>query len=272
MGTTPPLKPAESYETFYGPAIFAPAAAILLEYADPRPGENVLDLACGTGMVARHVAPRVGSGGRITAVDLNPAMLEVGRALPPPPGAPIDWREGDAVDVALPQAHFHLALCQHGLQFFPDRGAALANVHGALRPGGRLALSVWQGMDRNTFFRDLAEIEVRHLASVGVTREEVEAPFSMHREQVVDLLHRAGFRDTQVAERSIEARFPSPDTFIRNMELAYAAVIPEFVDDPGAFEAFVDGVEAGSREVVRSHVRGDHVVVPMHMWVVTARA
>src|SRR3546814_14402551 len=116
--------PAEVYERYLGRAIADPFTRVLLDCAGPQPGERVLDLAAGTGSVARYVAPIVGAEGRVVAVDVNAAMLAVGRALPGPDGPPIEWWEGDAVNLDLPNQAFDLVLCQQGLQFFPDRPAA----------------------------------------------------------------------------------------------------------------------------------------------------
>lgn len=88
--------PAEIYEQYLGPTIVHPWTSVLLEYAAPQPGERVLDVACGTGSVARHVAPLVGTHGKVAALDVNPDMLAVARALPTPAGAPIAWRQGNA--------------------------------------------------------------------------------------------------------------------------------------------------------------------------------
>jgi ubiquinone/menaquinone biosynthesis C-methylase UbiE len=84
---------------------------VLLEYAAPQPGECALDVACGTGSVARRVAPLVGAEGKVVALDINSEMLAVGRALPAPAGATIEWREGNAIALTLPDGAFDLVLC-----------------------------------------------------------------------------------------------------------------------------------------------------------------
>lgn len=122
----PALVAAENYEKTIVTHTMGPFAAILLELANPQPGEHVLDVACGTGVAARLTAPRVGATGVVVAVDINPAMLAVARSLPAPEGASIDWREGNAIALALREDTFDVALSQHGLQFFPDRPAAFA--------------------------------------------------------------------------------------------------------------------------------------------------
>jgi SAM-dependent methyltransferase len=135
--------PAEVYERYLGRAIADPFTRVLLDFARPKPGESVLDLAAGTGSVARHVAPIGGAEGHLVAVDINPAMLAVGRAVPTPPGARIEWREDDAIKLDLPDQAFDLVLCQQGLQFFPDRAASLREIRRVLRPGGRTAIWIW---------------------------------------------------------------------------------------------------------------------------------
>jgi SAM-dependent methyltransferase len=262
--------PAEMYEQFYGPAIFEPCTHVLVAHAAPRPGEAVLDIACGTGQVARRVAPLVGEQGRVTALDVNPGMLAVARTLPPPTGAVIDWREGDAVDPELPDSVYDLVLCQHGLQFFRDRAAAVRHMKRVLRPGGRLALAVWQGLDRNPVFRSLAEAEAPHLEPLGMTFADIVAPFSMgDAAELSHLLEAAGFTAIDFAGGSIEARFPA-HRFIQNMEFAYAAVIPQFAEDRGAFDAYLEAVAAETEAVVQRHTRDNEVIIEMHTHIVTA--
>jgi len=259
------VSPAEMYERFFGPAIFAPCAVLLLEHAAPRPGEAVLDLACGTGQVARRVAPLVGAGGSVTALDVSPAMLAMGRSLPTPEGAVIEWVEGDAVAPALPDDAFDLVVCQQGLQFFPDRVAALGHVCRVLRPGGQAVFATWRGLEHHPVYQAMTEAELAHLEPLGVGEDELQTPFSLEDEaELTGLLESAGLADVRIEDGTIEARFPGPDTWVRNMELAYAAVIPAFAEDRRAFDEYVHAVEAETRDIVRRHTVGDHVVVPMH--------
>src|SRR5262249_50091425 len=113
----------ELYQRYLVPAITAMWAADLVELADLRTGERVLDAACGTGVVARAAAPRVGATGSVSGLDLNPGMLEVARSLPAVDGAPITWHEGSVLELPFGDGSFEVVLCQLGLQFFPDRPA-----------------------------------------------------------------------------------------------------------------------------------------------------
>jgi len=104
------LREQYSIRYFIGP--WAPG---LVALAALQPGECVLDVACGTGLVTRLAAPEVGPTGQVTGVDINAAMLAVARSLPPPSGAAITWVEGDAGAMDFPDASFEVILCQQGL-------------------------------------------------------------------------------------------------------------------------------------------------------------
>jgi len=140
MNPPQPKNPAETYEHYFVPAMFLPWAAILLRHAALQPREQVLDVACGTGIVSRQAAPLVGADGQVVALDMNPAMLAVARAIPSPSGATINWQEGNAMSLPFPDGAFDVVLCQHGLQFVPDRAAAIREIRRVLTGlGDRLA-------------------------------------------------------------------------------------------------------------------------------------
>jgi ubiquinone/menaquinone biosynthesis C-methylase UbiE len=112
---------AEIYERELVPAVFGPWARRVVVLAELEPGVRVLDLACGTGVVARLAADVVGRDGRVAALDLNPGMLRVAAALPQAGGAAIEWVEGNAQTLPFADGSFDVVCCQLGLQFFPDR-------------------------------------------------------------------------------------------------------------------------------------------------------
>jgi SAM-dependent methyltransferase len=133
-----------AYEGIMVPRLFAPWGELLADQVALAPGERVLDVACGPGTVARIAAQRVGPCGRVVGVDFSPAMIAVAAAKPAvPDGAPITYLAGPADAVAVPDQDVDVVTCQQGLQFFPDRVAALAEMHRVLRAGGRLGLAVW---------------------------------------------------------------------------------------------------------------------------------
>src|ERR1044071_8993676 len=140
---------AELYQRHLVPAITALWAADLVGRAGLRPGQRVLDVACGTGVVARAAAGQVGRAGRVAGLDINPGMLAVARSLPDGPGPGIGWLQASALALPFPDAAYDVVLCQLGLQFFPDRRAALAEIRRVLVPGGRIGLNVYGPSSRN---------------------------------------------------------------------------------------------------------------------------
>jgi ubiquinone/menaquinone biosynthesis C-methylase UbiE len=264
--------PAEAYEAVFVPTMFGPLTRFTLEHADIREGARVLDLACGTGIVARNVAPLAGAAGKIVAVDLRPGMLATASSQPTPDGAPIEWRQGDATALDLPDAAFDLVICQQGLQFFADRPAALAEMRRVLVDGGQVVLAVWRGLEHLTFFKELMEAEARHLEKLGVTYEELTTPFRMDSaDELRDLLKGAGFRDAAVSEVSLDVRFPSAATFIEDVEVAYASVMPQFIENPGAFRDYVVAVERDLRPIVERYRDGNGVRFWLKSHIATAR-
>ena len=133
---------AEIYETRFVPALFAQWAPLLLDAAGVASGQSVLDVCCGTGILARTAADRVGPTGRVVGVDLSESMLTVARRLRPD----LDWRRGDAADLPLPDASFDLVGCQSALMFLPDPTRALAEMGRAAGPQGTVALQVYASL------------------------------------------------------------------------------------------------------------------------------
>src|SRR5262245_55792739 len=110
----------ELYERYLAPTVTAVWAADLIERAGLQAGQRVLDVACGSGIVARLAAAQVGGAGRVAGLDINAGMLETARSLQQDTGAAIEWRHNDVVAMPFPDGVFDVALCQFGLQFFPD--------------------------------------------------------------------------------------------------------------------------------------------------------
>lgn len=132
----------EFYELYQVPRLLEPMALRLLEGVALRPGQRVLDVACGTGIVARLAAPRVAPSGRVIGVDLNAGMLAMARERAGEAGLEIEWRQADAAAMPFEDAAFDVVFCQQGLQFFPDKPAGLREMLRVTVPGGMVVLSV----------------------------------------------------------------------------------------------------------------------------------
>ena len=208
---------AELYERYLVPAITAKWAEDLLHRAQPREGEAVLDVACGTGIVARLAARRMGRG-QVTGLDLNLGMLAVAQSAPAE-GAAIIWLEGSALDLPFPSDSFDVVLCQLGLQFFPDQRKALAEMRRVLKAAGRAALSVYSRIERtpgaNAFVLALDDVVGSGASRIKRGEHSFADPV-----QLETLLRDSGFNavDVQTVEQTIV--FPSVLDYVRFQLLA----------------------------------------------------
>jgi len=207
---------AETYEEALVPAIFAPWAPLVVGLANPQGGERVLDVACGTGIVARTLASCVGPGGAVAGVDLNPGMLKVARRVcstESHSAAQIELHEASADKLPFLDALFNVVCCQLGLQFFPDRAAALREMHRVLVPGGRLAVMVWRGIHESPGFAVLADALERNVG--GAAAAIMRAPFGLSdSEELTALVRAAGFRDIAIQQRVGTVRFGSTEKLV----------------------------------------------------------
>jgi SAM-dependent methyltransferase len=242
---------AENYHRHLVPAIFAPWAEDLVDLAAPRPGERVLDVACGPGVVARLAARRADPG-QVTGLDINPGMLKVARSLPAE--LPICWQEGDALRLPFPDHVFDLVLCQQGAQFFPDRAAGLGQMRRVLKPGGRVALAVWGPIERSPGFSALATALERHVSAAAAAA--ARSPFALPGTTGLrDLIQGAGLQDVKVHSRTKMLRFPPPAEFVH--QYVWGSPIAAALGDAGAA-----ALEPAIREVteVLQPYLNDHVL------------
>jgi ubiquinone/menaquinone biosynthesis C-methylase UbiE len=201
---------ADNYERYFVPAIGAPLAADLVDAAALSPGERVLDVACGTGVVTRLAAERVGDTGRVAGSDINPAMLEVARSAAPA-GNPIEWHEADAESLPHAEESFDAVLCQMGLQFVANKLAALREMRRVLVPGGRAVLNL-PGPAPGPMSAFAAAL-ARHVTAEAASF--VHLVFSLYDpNELRDMMSDAGFRDIDVRRATKTLRVPPPEQFM----------------------------------------------------------
>lgn len=204
--------PGDIYERHIVPAIFSTWVPPLLDFVSVKPAERVLDLACGTGVVAREAVSRVGASGRVVGLDINSSMLARARAT----SAAVEWREGNAMDLPFAAGAFDVVVCQQGLQFFPDESKALQEVRRVLVPGGRFAAAVWCDIESSPGHHALALALERHVGVEAAT--QMYAVFRLGDAQALQMnLASAGFQNVHLRREQQLARFPSPDLFARWM-------------------------------------------------------
>ncbi|HEV2067435.1 MAG TPA: methyltransferase domain-containing protein [Thermomicrobiales bacterium] len=262
----PPVNPAQVYDDVLVPAMFKPWADELLARVPIRPGDRVLDIACGTGAVTRKLVPRIGPEGAVTGLDINPAMLAVARAKPAPHGAPIRWVEGSGEDLPFDDASFDAVVCQQGLQFMPDRATAVREMRRVLRAGGTAGASMWRDTRYQGLLGAISEAMDRHFG------KPANDPFSFGDAAIVrSLFVDAGFGDVTVEAVRRQVHFRSADELVRMAVSAAAAVIPELAE---ASETRREEAIAAIREEVRDAIAaaqdGEGATFSMEAHVVTA--
>jgi SAM-dependent methyltransferase len=202
--------PADIYEQHMVPAIFARWAPDLVQAAGVRTGERVLDVACGTGAVTRVLAEQVGPAGKVTGLDITPGMLAAARLAAP--SQRIEWLEGSAVKMPLPDGTFDAVVCQQGLQFFPDKPVALSEMRRVLKRGGRLALSCWRSVEHTPGYLVLEQALARRIGP----EKAALPPFSLGDAGAVrGLVVGAGFREVKLRAEAKMLRFRSAEHLVR---------------------------------------------------------
>lgn len=202
--------PAENYQRYFVPSIGAPVADDLIERAHLQPGQRVLDVACGTGVVTRLAAERVGDAGTVTGLDVNPGMLAVARAQSPS-GHTIEWHEASAESLPFPDGAFDVVLCQMGLQFVPNKLAALREMRRVLDSGGRVLINM--PGPKPPLFAVMTDALARHVGPEAASFGDLV--FSLHdTDELADLMHSAGFRKVDVDAQSKTLPLPAPADFL----------------------------------------------------------
>jgi ubiquinone/menaquinone biosynthesis C-methylase UbiE len=256
---------AHRYERCVARYILGPWAPWLVETVGIVPGERVLDVACGTGVVTRIAAERAGTTGRVVGLDLNPDMIAVARALPPPSGAKIEWLTRSALELGLEDGCFDAVLCQQGLQFFPDKVAALVEMRRVLRPGGRLALSVWSSIGHyNSAVGKALELFIGHDTAQRFCASR-QAP---SRDELLGLATDAGFSDARIDLARLDIRLPRLDQFA--LEHLAATPVASVV---AAADAETRGMVGASvmQQLARYADADETVTYPEDTYVLTAR-
>jgi ubiquinone/menaquinone biosynthesis C-methylase UbiE len=175
----------------------------LILTAECRDGDHVLDVACGTGLVANRINLVSRKLCAITGIDINEAMLTVARRNPQ-----IEWHQGSATELPFADGSFDVVLCQQGLQYFPDRDKAMREMARVIVPGGRIALNVWGALERQPFYAALVDGIATFLGADA--RSALELPFSLNTaEELRTLAQDAGLRNIRIRFEHRTTRYPT---------------------------------------------------------------
>jgi SAM-dependent methyltransferase len=238
--------PAEIYDEQFVPALFRPWSGVVADAARLGPGQRVLDVACGTGVLACTAAERVGARGSVVGLDANPQMLAVARRKP---AQNIEWIDGRAESLPFPDASFDAVVSQFGLMFFDDRVQALREMMRVLRPGGRLAVAVCDSLDHSPGYSALATLLERLFGDA--VADAFRAPFVLGDPALLrSLCDQAGIARAEVTAHEGIVRFASIEALV-STERACAWTLGGLLDD-AQFEQLLSEAEHELRPFAQS--------------------
>ncbi len=192
------------YEALFVPALFGAWTKHLVDGARIREGSHVLDVACGTGVLARSALARAGANGRVVGADPAPGMLAVASEIEPA----IDWVLCAAEALDVEDETFDSVISQFGMMFFHDRQKAADEMFRALRPGGALAIAVWRSVEHNPAYADIISVLEEHVGTAGA--DALRLPYSLgDSDAVTEVLAGSGFAEIKVDTKTESAQFPS---------------------------------------------------------------
>jgi len=239
------VEAAELYEERFVPALFGEWAPHIVDAAGVAPGQAVLDVACGTGVVAREAAQRLGGRGKVVGLDLNEGMLAVAERLRPD----LEWRQGDAADLPFAAASFDVVLCQAAMMFFPDRAKALREMARVVTAGGTVAVQVWGSAETQPAYGPFIELAARHAGPAAI--DLLSSYWVLGDLDLVgDLFESAGLEVTATQTRKGTARFPSIDALVRT-EIEATPLIDRI--SPEVYTKILEG----ARELLGSYTTDD---------------
>jgi SAM-dependent methyltransferase len=235
-------KDPELYEQFLVPILFSGWAKSLLNLAPRLSDKRVLDVACGTGIVARLAAPAVGTRGLVTGIDMDLPMLVVAHDASLNDVPEINWQQGDAHKLPFPDESFDAVFCQQGLQFFDDSAAALSEMHRVLQPHGRLVVSVWRGVQPSAWAAALVTALERYGGPEVIEDLHMPCPFG-EPEELYDLVTDSGFQDVQTTISVEHLCSRSAEELYRQIVSLTTLGVPLAKLDPPARAALIAGLD-----------------------------
>ncbi len=255
------VEAARAYEALFIPALFAQWAPGVADAARLAPGQRVLDVACGTGILAREARTRTAPSGYVAGVDPDAGMLAVAAEL----ARDIDWRQGTAEALPFPDGTFDAVVSQFGLMFFADRLGALQEMLRILRPGGRLAIAVWDGLEHTPAYA--AEVDLLQRWAGTVAADAVRAPFVLgDHERLAGLMNDAGVAEVEIATRPGLARFPSARVMLEAEVHGWLPVWGVHLSEPE-----IEGILREGEDVFRAYTTPEGLVFDAPAHIATGR-
>ena len=198
------IEAGRGYEGLFVPALFEAWTKHLVDGAEVREGSHVLDVACGTGVLARNALARAGANGRVVGADPAPGMLAAAKEIEPG----IEWLLCSAEALSVDDGRFDCVVSQFGMMFFQDRQKSTDEMFRAMKPGGSLAVAVWRSVEHNPAYADIIAVLEEHVGTAAA--DALRLPYSLGDPgKVIAVLESSGFADIKIEAKTESARFPS---------------------------------------------------------------
>lgn len=236
------IEGAQAYERLHVAALFRQWADPVLEAAGVSGGDRILDVACGTGVLARQARGRVGSAGSVCGLDVDPGMLSVAEMIDPE----VRWTEGEAGDLPFDDGEFDAVVSQFGMMFFPDRVRAIGEMLRCTKPGRRVAVAVWDSLERSEAYPITVDLLDRRAGPTAA--DALRAPFVLgDTEELRDIFDEAGATGVSIDTRNGTARFPSIRSMVEADLRGWLPVMGVHLDDE-LIESILGEAETALRE------------------------
>jgi SAM-dependent methyltransferase len=256
------IEAARGYESLFVPALFEPWTKYVIEGAGVRQGSHVLDVACGTGVLARGALAQTGPGGRVVGADPAPGMLAAGKEIEPC----IDWILCGAEALELEDETFDCVISQFGLMFFKDRRQSADEMFRVLKPDGSLAIAVWNTVENNPAYEDVIELLLEQVGMAAA--DALRLPYSLgDAGSVTTILDDVGFSGIGVETKILPARFPSSRHMVEAELRGWLPLFNIFLS-----EAEINDVLVASDRMLSKYASSSgEAAFPMSAHIITAR-
>ena len=255
----------DAYEEYLVPPLLEPWAERMIDSVEVGPEGRVLDVGCGTGIVARRAVAELSSGGLAVGLDVNAGMLAKAAEVATGSEPEIEWRQGDAADLPFSDEQFDVVFCQQALQFCEKPAAVLAEMYRTLAPGGNTALSVWRPLEYHPGYVVLAEALEQHIGEEAGTM--MRSPFpAWDGSDLRGYVQDAGFDDASVTIEVGDVRYPSAAEFVRREAASSPLANPINAVDHAVRADLVREVA----DRLHDYTDDDGIVFPMESYLITA--
>lgn len=256
------VEAGRGYESLFVPALFAQWTKHIIEAADIREGSHVLDIACGTGVLARHALSKTGTSGRVIGIDPAPGMLAAAKEIEPG----IDWILCGAESLELDDETLDSVISQFGMMFFQDRQKSAKEMFRVLKPGGSLAIAVWNSVEQNPAYGDIISVLQEQVGTEAANA--LRLPYSLgNADEVTAVLDDSGFTGVSVETKTEPARFPSSRHMVEAELRGWLPLFDIFLDETKINDVLIESDRTLSKYAESS----GEAVFPTSAHVITAR-